>query len=96
MVKLHKGFCSYLSALQCLCACQVEYVSRGYVCSTYASIETSSFELSVHYRDLEFPEIIKGLEPSAFQRNIYKDSTNGDFCVLHLYFGVAKEEGGEL
>lgn len=96
MVKLHNGFTHYMTALHYMNACLVDYVSRGYLCSSYASLETFSFELSVHYREPEFPDIIKGLEPSAFQRCMYKDSTNGCYCVLHLYFGIAEKEVDEL
>lgn len=96
MVKLHKGFCNYLSALQCLNACLIEYVSRGYLCSAYTDIKTSSFELSVHYREPDYPSVIKGLEPSSYKRDMYKDSTNGSFSVMHLYFGIADEKEVDL
>lgn len=96
MVKCHKGFANQLTAVACMNACLLHYVSLGYLCGIYASPDTSSFELAVHHRLDEHISLIEGLCPSAYEVRFVGKGSPSASLVTYLYFGIAKQEEGAL
>lgn len=92
MVKVHDGFISFEMAVCAAIACIAYYSNLGLLTSCYIMRSTFSIEVYVHTRDGRHCPILKGLEPSCYEVNFYKDSEGEPFEVCRMYFGIAKRK----
>ena len=96
MVKVHDGFYDSFTAVACMNACLLEYVRRGFLCSSYASPSTSSFDLSIHHDVGQHVPLLRGLYPSAYEVRFVNQGRKDVSMVTHMYFSVAERKEGEL